>query len=145
MFHATFVMLRNNKNTPIDSGKNTWRVLPCKQSRVKWILDDEMIESYNKVTWKHTNAFTKGWNLETKANNVKHIVNVVHVATNEESIIDVANSLCPWLGKEGVKISNILSHFMKKEVFMFWWILWDFLESLKLECFKTLLKIVYKA
>jgi hypothetical protein len=33
---------------------------------------------------------------------------------------------------------------MKKEVFMFWWILWDFLESLKLQCFKTLLKIVYK-
>ncbi len=54
-----------------------------------------MIESYNKVTWKRTNAFTNGWNLETKANNVKHIVNVVHVATNEESIIDVANSLCP--------------------------------------------------
>jgi hypothetical protein len=44
-----------------------------------------------------------------------------------------------------MKISNILSHFMKKEVFMFWWILWDFLESLKLECFKTLLKIVYEA
>jgi hypothetical protein len=58
-------------------------------------LDDEMIESYNKVTWKRTNAFTKGWNLETKANNVNHIANVVHVATNEESIIDVANSLCP--------------------------------------------------
>jgi hypothetical protein len=58
-------------------------------------LDDEMIESYNEVTWKHTNTFTKGWNLETKANNVNHIANVVHVATNEESIIDVANSLCP--------------------------------------------------
>jgi hypothetical protein len=80
--------------THIDRGKNTQRVLPCKQSRAKWILDDGMIESYNKVTWKHTNAFTKGWNLETKANKVNHIANVVHVATNEESIIDVANSLC---------------------------------------------------
>ncbi len=108
-------------------------------------LDDEMIDSYHKVTWKHTNAFTKGWNLKTKANNVNHIANVVHVATNEESIIDVANSLCPWLGKEDMKILNILSHFTKKEVFMFWWILWDFLESLKLECVKTLLKIVYEA
>jgi hypothetical protein len=66
-----------------------------KQHRIKWILDDEMIESYHKVTWKHTNAFTKGWNLETKENNVNHIANVVHVATNVESIIDVANSLCP--------------------------------------------------